>query len=363
MNELTIHPDVYSTGPSKGLLQLLERAWVRGQQAGDGLLFLVSGFANYNGGVRFYDVFRRHIGAGGRVVAVLGGSSSMRLSSKQVVAELLDAGVEVHLINRKRILHAKSYGAVRDDGEMLVVSSGNFTGPGMSQNIEMAILLDPPTTAALNFSGVDMLDALLTQKWDYHRPDLGLPNAPAWNLLYDEVGQKIPLDDTEFSTMILRLSHADTARIMADQGTNAGKGSQYFWLSKDSFDFVPPLTEVNRRGVKPTYSTLIQVNFVDLGQTETVRVTFEAGNNLDFRLGTGPLRYTKLARAGDIAAITRLGEDRYELRLYSPNSAVYARLLPYAVTFAGNQGKRYGFMPNDIFAREIGLPARGVSRH
>lgn len=150
---------------------------------------------------------------------------------------------------------------------------------------------------------------------------------------------------------------------MADPGTRAGKGSQYFWLSKDSFDFVPPLTEVNRRGVKPTYSTLIQVNFVDLARTETVRVTFEAGNNLDFRLGTGPLRYTKLAKAGDIAAITRLGENRYELRLYSPDSAIYGRLLPYAVTFAGNQGKRYGFMSNDVFAGEIGLSVPGEVRH
>lgn len=363
MNELTIHPNVYSTGPSKGLLQLLERTWIKDRRAGEGLFFIVSGFGNYNGGVRFYDVFRRHIAAGGRVVAVFGGSTSMRLTSKQVVRELLDAGVEVHLINRKRILHAKTYGAIHEEGEMLVVTSGNFTGPGMSQNIEMAVLLDPTTTAALNFSGQEMLDALLAQTWDYHQPALSLPGAPAWNLLYDEVGQKVPLDDTEFSTMILRLSHADTARIMADPGTKAGKGSQYFWLSKDSFDFVPPLTEVNRRGVKSTYSTLIDVNFIDLGRTENVRVTFEAGNNLDFRLGTGPLRYTKLAKEGDIAAITRLGDDRYELRLYSQDSAVFARLLPYAVTFAGHQGKRYGFMPNDVFAREIGLPATGVVRH
>ena len=357
MNELTIHPNVHSTGPSKGLLQLLERLWIKDRRAGDGLFFIVSGFGNYNGGVRFYDVFRRHIAAGGRVIAVFGGSTSMRLTSKQVVRELLAAGVEVHLINRKRILHAKSYGAVREEGDMLVVTSGNFTGPGMSQNIEMAVLLDPETTATLKFSGLGMLDALLAQAWDYHQPPLDELEAPAWRLLFDEVGPEIPLDDTQFATMILRLSHADTARIMADPGTNAGLGSQYFWLSKDSFDFVPALTEVNRRGEKATYSTVINVDFADLGRTEPVRVTFEAQNNLDFRLGTGPLRYTKLAREGDIAAITRLSEDRYELRLYSQESAVYARLLPYAVTFAGHQGKRYGFMPNDVFAREAGIAA------
>ena len=80
--------------------------------------------------------------------------------------------------------------------------------------------------------------------------------APAWNLLYDEQAAGIKLDDTEEVTLILRLSHADTARIMADPGTNAGKGSQYFWLSKDSFDFLPPLTILNllstfRRGPPP----------------------------------------------------------------------------------------------------------------
>ncbi len=355
MNELTIHPNVYATGHSKGLLQLLERAWVRGHTPGDGLLFIVSGFGNYNGGVRFYDTFRRHIDSGGRVVAVFGGSTSQRLTSRQVVAELLAAGVEVHVINRKRILHAKSYGAVRDSGEILIVSSGNFTGPGMSQNIEMALLLNEETTASLNYSGRAMLDSLLGQSWDYYRPSLEAPAAPAWQLLYDERGGEAMLDETLAVSMILRLSHADTARIMADPGTNAGKGSQYFWLSKDSFDFVPPLTIVNRRGYKATYACEIVLNFVDLGRTETVRVTFEAENNLDFRMGTGPLRYSKLAREGDLAAITRLGEDRYELRLFPQDSDRYQRLLPYAVTFVGHQGKRYGFIPNDEFERETGI--------
>ena len=44
------------------------------------------------------------------------------------------------------------------------------------------------------------------------------------------------------------------------------------------------------------------------------RVTFEAEDNLDFRLGTGPLRYTRVAREGDLAAVTRVGEDEYEVR-------------------------------------------------
>ena len=112
----------------------------------DGTLYIVSGFANYNGGIRFFPVFRRHIDKGGRVVAVFGGNSWQRLTSRQVVAELLDCGAEVHIVNRKRLMHAKSYGVVDSDGQMLVVTSGNFTGPGMSQNVEMSLLLDRVST-------------------------------------------------------------------------------------------------------------------------------------------------------------------------------------------------------------------------
>ncbi len=95
--------------------------------------------------------------------------------------------------------------------------------------------------------------------------------------------------------MLLLLGHADTARIMAKPGSSAGKGSQYFWLSKDSLDFFPALNTPNHRGTKPTYSATITMNFMDINTVEDVRVTFEAGNNLDFRLGTGPLRYTQSA--------------------------------------------------------------------
>ena len=102
--------------------------------------------------MRFFDTFRRHIDDGGRVVALFGGSTSQRLSSKQVVRELLNAGVEVHLINRKRLMHAKSYGVQSDDRQTLIVTSGNFTGPGMSQNVELSLLLDSDSTNALGFS-------------------------------------------------------------------------------------------------------------------------------------------------------------------------------------------------------------------
>ena len=240
MNEITLHPNVYATGHSKGLVHLLERVWVREHEPGEGTLFVVSGFANYNGGVRFYETFKHHKEKGGNIVAIFSGSTGSRLSSKQVVAEMLECGADVHIINRKRLLHAKCYGVSTDAGEHLVVTSGNFTGPGMSQNVEMSVLLEPASTAEAGFSWKNMLDGILEQKWDFYRPTLADRAAPVWQLLYDEQAGDIVLDESEESTMILRLSHADTARINAEEGTNAGKGSQYFWLSMDCYDFFPP---------------------------------------------------------------------------------------------------------------------------
>lgn len=150
MNELTVHPNVYATGRSKGLVSLLERVWLREHEMGDGTLYIVSGFANYNGGVRFFPVFRRHIEQGGQVVAVFGGSTQQKLTSQQVVRELLDCGAAIYIVNRKRLMHVKSYGSKTCNGEMLVVSSGNFTGPGMAQNVEMARALTP---YAIHFIG------------------------------------------------------------------------------------------------------------------------------------------------------------------------------------------------------------------
>lgn len=355
MNELTLHPNVYATGHSKGLVSILERVWLREQPVGEGTFYIMSGFANYNGGVRFYPVFRHHIEQGGRVVAIFGGSTRQNLSSKQVVSELLDCGVEVHVVNRKRLMHAKSYGSKTNEGQMLVVTSGNFTGPGMAQNVEMAVLLDRPTTQNLGFSWDDMLESMLAQRWDLHQPTLADRTAPAWQLLYDEQAAAIVLDETDEVTMILRLGHADTARINAAPGTPAGKGTQYFWLSRDCYDFFPPLTILNERGYKRTYSCIIRMNFVDLGREQEVRVTFEAENNLDFRLGTGPYRYTGAAREGDIAAISRVGEARYELRIFSQQSELFRRLSPYAINFIGHQGKQYGFMSNQEFQDAIGM--------
>lgn len=349
MNELTLHPHVYATGRSTGLLPLLERLWVREHISGDGTFYIVSGFANYNGGVRFFPVFRQHIQNGGRIVAVFSGSASQRLTSRQVVREMLDCRAEVHVINRKRLMHAKSYGVVSADGEMLVVTSGNFTGPGMSQNVEMSLLLDRPSAAEMGFSWEAMIYNLLNQNWEVYQPNLDTPTAPVWQILYDEQAANIILDETDEVTMVLRLGHSDTARVIAEPGTDAGRGTQYSWLSRDCYDFFPPLTILNRRGYKATYSCEVNMRYVDLDAEYQSRVTFEAENNLDFRLGTGPLRSTRLARRGDLAAITRVSEQRYELRLYRQESQLYTELIPYAVHFIGHRGKRYGFLPNEMF--------------
>ena len=286
------------------------------------------------------------------MVAIFGGSTRQRLCSKQVVSELLECGAQIHIVNRKRLMHAKSYGSKTRNGEMLVVTSGNFTGPGMAQNVEMAVLLDKGTTSNIGFSWEEMIASMRRQRWDLYQPTLDDQEAPVWQLLYDEEAANIVLDDTDEVTMILRLGHADTARINAEPGSDAGKGTQYFWLSRDCYDFFPPLTILNIRGYKRTYSCLIDMNFVDIGQTEEVRVTFEAENNLDFRLGTGPYRYTRVAREGDLAAISRVGERSYELRIYRQDTEIYEKLSPYMVNFIGHQGKQYGFISNQRF-REI----------
>jgi len=206
------------------------------------------------------------------------------------------------------------------------------------------------------------MDAMLSQNWAFYRPSLVDLSTPAWQLLYDEQAANIILDDTAEVTMLLRLSHADTARIQAIPGSAAGKGTQYFWLSKDCYDFFPPLTIRNARGQKATYSCIVQMNYIDLNLIDHCRVTFEAENNLDFRLGTGALRYSNLAGAGDLAAISRVGESSYELRLYKEGSAEHAALMPAAVHMIGHQGKRYGYIPNAEFAAIVGLPRVGRAR-
>ena len=209
----------------------------------------------------------------------------------------------------------------------------------------------------VGFSWNDLIHSINLQNWEIYRPSLAeIDNRfdPAWGLLYNELAREIQLEDDQEVTMIITLSGSDTARIQAQPGTSAHKGTQYFWLSKDSYDFFPPLTIPNNRGYKRTYSAIINMHYVDLGITEKSRVTFEAENNADFRLGTSCLRSTRLANRDDIAAISRLGEYDYELRIIRQDSILYDRLLHHAINRIGHQDKRYGYIANSDFFEILG---------
>lgn len=362
--DFSIHPNVYATGEPKGLVHMLERIWVRDHTPGDGTMYIVSGFGNHNGAVRFLETFGKHVAAGGKVVSVFAGSTAQRLTSRQLVKAMLEARAEVNIVNRKRLLHAKCYGTTSTGGESLVVSSGNFTGPGMGLNVESSVLLPDDLLRAAGFSWSKAVEGLLGQAWDIHRPDLAHDTDAPWKLLYDEFDRELVLDESEEATLLVLLGHADTARIQAAPGTEEGKGSQYFWLSRDCYGFFPPLTIRNERGFKTTFSCLIRLKYVDLGGEvdDECRVTFEAENNFDFRLGTGRLRYSRLASPGDIAAISRVGERDYELRIIRFGSAVHVALLANMVNLIGYRGKRYGLIDNVVFSGIVGTEV-GAKSH
>ena len=352
--EFLLQPSVYSTSSTPSLLKMLDNMWLKEHNIGDGTLYILSGFANYNGGVRFYPYFSRHIQKGGEITAIFGGSSSQRLSSIQVVKSLLLCGAKVFIINRKRLVHAKCYGYVTDSEEGLVVTSGNFTGPGMSQNVEAAIRIDDKRIKDMNFSWKSLVRSIFNQPWDiYHleASDIETRDNPGWKLLYDEIYGVGKLEESHEVTMIVTLSHFDTVRIQASKGSKAGKGTPYFLISKGTFDFFPALIEKNKRGVKDTYSCLINMNYVDIGELRQTRVTFEANNNLDFRLGTGALKYTKIADKDDLALVSRISEIDYELRIVKTSSKHYKDILSYATTYIGNYGKRFGYVDNEVIMK------------
>lgn len=356
MSEFLLQPDVFRTGQRHNLLGVLEKLWISDAEPGVGDFYILSGFGNYNGGVRFYSTFKHHVDSGGHVIAFFGGSTSQRLTSRQVVERLLNCGCHVRLVNRKRIFHSKCYGTQIGDNNSLVVTSGNFTGPGMSQNVESVLYLHPELTAPLNFRWGALAQGILSQNWDVYQPSLDDLEGPAWQLLFDEREAGISVDETQLMTMLLTLGHADTVRINASPGSDDGKGSQYFWLSKDCYDFFPPLTILNERGYKTTNSCLINLYYTELGFVkEETRVTFEVGNNVDFRLGTGKYRYTRLAAPGDMATISRVSENDYEIRIIRQGTAEFSALIPYATTFIGIREKRIGYIANERFERETGI--------
>lgn len=352
MNEFVLQPGLYASGTSTSLFEVLSGVWPKSGEPEADTIYIVSGFGSFNGGVSFFERLRSHVEDGGKVRAVFGGSRSTNVTSLQLTDELLGLGAEVHVVNRRYMMHSKLYGKRLTTGdERLIVTSGNFTGPGIARNIESLVSLDAPTTSALGFDWEDLFSALLTSGLEVFTLNGAAPDDPRWSLLYDESkrsSRKPAPEDVEdvFESLIMTLSHSDTARIMADAGTNASKGTQYFWLSKDSYAFFPPLTIRNKSGDKATYSCLIDVTFVDLGITSEQRVTYEAENNLDFRLGTAPLRNTKLAERDDIMVLSRRGERAYDLRIVKAGTAEYFALSIHATAHIGAQGKRYGFALN-----------------
>lgn len=354
-DQFLLQPNLYRTGDAEDLFGVLDGLWGEGRNRDpqDGAYYLVSGFATHNGGVRFFERFRHHVDGGGTVHAVFGGSLSSNMTSRQFVDALMECGVSVHIISRRYMMHSKLYGKRSTTGdERLVVTSGNFSAPGLRRNIESLVSLSGPSTAGLGFDWTSLMDGLLSDTAEVFTASGAADDDPRWALLYDEETRgrrRAAAEDQDsdvLESLIVTLSHADTVRVSATPGTEAAKGSQYFWLSKDCFDFFPALTIRNTRGTKATYSTMVDVSFLDVGREESVRVTFEAENNLDFRLGTGPLRGTRVAKQGDIAVLSRRDERRYELKIVAGGTPAFFALSAHALIRVGAQDKRYGYASN-----------------
>jgi len=358
--DFTLQPNIYSTNSPAvpNLLTLLETIWMSDLKErnllGTGTMYILSGFSNFNAGVRFYNHIEEHISKGGRCQIILGGSSRQRMSSQQIVRKLLDIGCDVGIINRKAIFHAKCYGYKCNEGSNLVVSSGNFTSRGLTQNVEASIHLGFNDMHSFYFDWDSMFEQIKAQKFEYYKAE-NKSDAAFWKLLFDENRGHVEEEEAGniYSTMLITLSSSDTSRINAELGSKKNLGSQYFWLSKESIDFFPVLNIPNQRGYKKTYQTLINVDYKDLGIKHEERVTFEAENNVDFRLGTTRLRRTKIAAPGDLAALTRIGERDYELRIFKQNATEYNELIQYAVTHIGQQGKRFGYIDNASFFKKL----------
>lgn len=353
--EFTLQPNIYTTSIKHGtpnLLSLLEKVWVTDlkehETLGKGSMYILSGFSNFNGGVRFYNHIENHIQKGGQCQVLLGGSTRQNMSSVQIVRKLLDIGCDVGIINRKAIFHAKCYGHQFNNQSSLIVSSGNFTSRGLTQNIEASLYLNHEDMQRINFDWEVMFHQLRQQDLDYYQATQKA-DAPFWKLLFNEERSRIEDDSDPYNTLVVTLSHSDTVRIQAEPGSKQYKGTQYFWLSKDSYDFFPSLDIPNQRGYKKTYQTLINVNYIDLNLQHQERVTFEAENNFDFRLGTSLLKGSKIAGQYDLAALTRVNERDYEMRIFAKDSPQYRRLIPYAIHHIGHQGKQYGYIDNKSF--------------
>jgi len=344
--DFILQPDIYKPGASfSDLGGILEKIWSRFPPRAS--VYIASAFVDQNGVLPFVRLLKKHVEEGGDIKCFFAGSASQNMVSRQAIFELLSLPASVHLLNRKKIFHAKMYGICSPAEQNLVISSGNFTGNGLTLNVEASLMLQDPALRAAAFSWRDWEQSLL-HHFDWHTPHLDAvddPTDPAWKLTFDEThGRSTEQEDataTEDEILAFTLSPTDVNRIQ----DKTYPGTAYFWLSRYMSGYFPPLQIRSRPGAKKTFSTEIVVDFVDINQSADVTVTFEAYNNLDFRLLVGPLRGTRVASAGDIAILSRTGPANYKLRILKKNSQIAARIMPYLIHFIGNKGKRYGMVP------------------
>lgn len=354
----TVHPDVYSTFQEhRDLASILEQLWSR--LSPNSTIFIASGFANQSGVLTIAKKLDQHTDSGGDVRCYLAGSPHQALASEQAVKELLRSGATVRLLNRKKIFHSKLYGIVEEAGDSLVITSGNLTGNGLSLNVEASLVAGPDFTDSIDFSWFHW-ERCLIDEFNWHEP---LPETinddtdPAWQLTYDEqrTPQVRPPGDEEAEgqrdeVLALTLVHTDIARIQDPDYP----GTPYFWLSRYHATYFPPLQDRTRPDATTTFSTDISVEFIDVGETrDDISVTFEAYNNLDFRLLVSPLRATGLADEGDIAVIARETDTDYKLKIIRQGSQAGHRIRPYLIHEIGNQGKRYGWVPRNEIDDEL----------
>lgn len=351
MLEFALHPGVYHTGTHKNLLEMLETIWIKEHTPGKGTIYLISGYSNYNGGVHFYSSFKNHTEKGGKITALLSGSTTKRLSSIQAAEALLDCNADVYIVNRKNLLHAKCYGTDFDGkASQLIVTSGNFTGYGMSQNGESSLKLDKENIEKMNFSWDDLVRGIFRQGWNIQKldqKDRDTKNGPGWKFLYDETKPVSAFEDSNQISMLIHLSRSDTLSIQALPGSPQGLERQYFQLSPDAFAFLPPLNHCSTFSGKHIYSTQIHVNFINTDTHTDCPVTFEGGTAMDFRLGIQALRSSKIAGENDLALLSRAAKYFYELRIIPYGSPLYNKFLPFADKINHNNGRRYGYMANE----------------
>ncbi|MGA8512862.1 MAG: restriction endonuclease [Thermoplasmata archaeon] len=347
--EYILQPGIFSAPdvPGADLQMFLEKIWV--SSPADVTFYVASGFVDQNGVLPFVKTFKQHVDGGGQVRCFFAGSAGQNMAGQQAVEELLSVGAEVALLNRRKIFHVKMYGCHSSSGEESVLSSGNFTGNGLALNVESSARFGRRPLSDAGFSWQTWEDRLRAA-FDWHKLSLGDRAAPGWKLTYDETHGRVgaPEDDaaeeSASEVLVFTLSKIDVARIQDPDY----RGTQYFWLSRYTVGFFPPLVNRNRPGAKKTFSTDVNVDFVNVGVVQDVSVTFEAYNNLDFRLGTGPLRKTKIAKEGDLAVLQRLGDKNYRLKVLNAKSREALRLLPYLINFIGARGKRYAFVPTRL---------------